>query len=110
MAAFRLTLTLQQKQHFPFSLNDTPHGPAAGVVAAASDDFRHRLTTARHNFMVVAFHVTLWLPITFLDNPMTTQMPQTPWLDVTQWTSQLPTMPHSSAGFRPNTFYCVNAA
>lgn len=43
MAAFRLTLTLQQKQHFPFSLSDTPHGPAAAVVAGASDDFRHSL-------------------------------------------------------------------
>lgn len=117
MAAFRLTLTLHQKQHYPFSLNDTPCGPAAAVVAAASDDFRHRLATARHNFMVVAFHVTLWLPITSLDNPMTVQIPQTPWLDVTQWNpsccvilckaSQLPTPPHSSAGFRLNTCYCV---
>lgn len=112
--------TATKTQHFPFSLNDTPCGPAAAVVAAASDDFRHRLATARHNFMVVACHVTLWLPITSLDNPMTTQIPQTPWLDVTQWnpscyvilrkTPQLPTPPHSSASFRLNTCFCVNAA
>lgn len=43
-------------QHFPFSLNDTSCGRAAAVVAAASDDFHHRLATAQHNLMVVAFH------------------------------------------------------